>query len=49
MTKSFAGAYVQLIPPYIGYLIIAFAGLYLIKTEWRRDGDKDAKHLTDKD
>jgi large-conductance mechanosensitive channel len=43
MTKSFAGEYLQLIPSYIGYLIIAFAVLYLIKTKWRKSDDKENK------
>ncbi|CAN5724744.1 hypothetical protein BH10BAC2_BH10BAC2_42630 [soil metagenome] len=41
MTKSFVGEYIQLIPSYIGYLIIAFAVLYLIKTKWRKSDDKE--------
>jgi len=43
MTKSFIGEYIQLIPSYIGYLITAFAVLYLIKTKRRKSDDKENK------
>lgn len=43
LTKSFVGGYIQSIPSYIGYLIIAFAVLYLIKIKWRKSDDKENK------
>ncbi|MEP6844826.1 MAG: hypothetical protein ABI861_02440 [Panacibacter sp.] len=42
MTKSFIGYYIKLIPSYIGYLIISFAVLYLIKKYWKKDVSKQS-------
>lgn len=36
MTKFLVAGYIKVVPSYIGYLIVAFTVLYLIKTKWKK-------------
>lgn len=42
MTKSLIVGYLKVIPSYLGYLILAFTVLYLIKTKWKKKNDKNS-------